>query len=155
MTWAAQYIDELDFDELGEPLPPAASASVAARPDQVLVIDDDRFMREALTAFFKSNGVGRVWHASDGDEAMKILNAASGIELVVLDVMMPNKDGAELVQKSQLKRRNLDVLLMSSNRSGQLEMTKTLAEAYGVNVLAAFHKPLNFAALASAAFPSN
>jgi two-component system OmpR family response regulator len=57
----------------------------------VLIVDDDREIRDLLSRFLSANGC-RVSVARDEREMRKVLGEAA-IDLVVLDVMMPGKDG--------------------------------------------------------------
>ena len=57
----------------------------------ILVVDDHREIRDALTRYLEKNGL-RVTSAKDAREMDDVLKTAS-IDLVVLDVMMPGEDG--------------------------------------------------------------
>ena len=57
----------------------------------ILIVDDDRELRDLLSRFLTANGF-RVTVARDAREMGKVLGEAA-IDLVVLDVMMPGKDG--------------------------------------------------------------
>jgi two-component system, OmpR family, response regulator len=57
----------------------------------ILIVDDDRELRDLLSRFLTANGF-RVTVARDAREMSKALEEAA-IDLVVLDVMMPGKDG--------------------------------------------------------------
>ncbi len=60
----------------------------------ILVVDDDREIRNLLSAFLRKNGL-RVDVAADGQEMWKKL-ADSRIDLVILDRLLPNEDGVSL-----------------------------------------------------------
>jgi excisionase family DNA binding protein len=65
----------------------------------VLVIDDDRLVRDTVSEFLEDEGYG-VLLASDGAEALKLLAAASPQPiLIILDLKMPNVDGWEFREK--------------------------------------------------------
>jgi two-component system, OmpR family, response regulator len=68
----------------------------ASQP-HILVVDDDREIRDLLTRFLVKHGL-RVSAARDGVEMMKILDGAA-IDLVVLDLMLPGEDGLSLCRK--------------------------------------------------------
>lgn len=67
----------------------------------ILVCDDDKHTRILLKAILENAGY-TVLTASDGNEALKVLSREH-IDLVVLDVMMPNMDGYEFT--AQVRRR--------------------------------------------------
>jgi two-component system OmpR family response regulator len=63
----------------------------------VLVVDDDREIRDLLSRFLVKHGL-RVSAAKDGAEMMKIIET-SAIDLVVLDLMLPGEDGLSLCRR--------------------------------------------------------
>ena len=62
----------------------------------LLLVDDERSIREPLAAFLTRQGF-RVTQAGDAAEARTRL-AAYAIDLVVLDIMMPGEDGLSLTR---------------------------------------------------------
>ena len=67
------------------------------RSTHVLIVDDDREIRELLSRFLDRNGL-RVSLARDWREMDKILRD-SRIDLVVLDLMLPGKDGLAICRE--------------------------------------------------------
>lgn len=64
------------------------------RIPHILVVDDHRDIRDLLAKYLTKHGY-RV-SIADGGQAMKKVIAASAIDLVVLDLMMPGEDGLVL-----------------------------------------------------------
>jgi DNA-binding response OmpR family regulator len=64
---------------------------------RILVVDDDPHIREIVRIFLQKEGF-EIHEAADGLAAMTYLDAAK-IELVILDLMMPNMDGWELCRR--------------------------------------------------------
>ena len=62
---------------------------------QILVVDDEASIRELLTFNLKKNGY-EVTAAADGREA---LAKAAGMDLVLLDIMLPEVDGLEVCRR--------------------------------------------------------
>jgi len=60
----------------------------------ILIVDDDREIRDLLARFLDKHGL-RVSTAADGRDMKKALETR-GIDLVVLDLMMPGEDGLTL-----------------------------------------------------------
>ena len=60
----------------------------------ILVVDDERDIRDPLAAYLGKNGL-RVTKAENAGAARQIL-AAHAIDLVLLDIMMPGEDGLSL-----------------------------------------------------------
>jgi DNA-binding response OmpR family regulator len=65
--------------------------------NKILIVDDDPNMRQLAAVFLKDEGYDIV-QASDGIEALKKLETTK-VDLVVLDIMMPNMDGWELCRQ--------------------------------------------------------
>jgi CheY-like chemotaxis protein len=80
----------------------------------ILVVDDERPLREMLAAAFGSSG-HRVVEARDGRQALEMV-AAERPDAVVSDVIMPLMGGAELCRriKGDAATRHLPVVLMSA-----------------------------------------
>ena len=71
---------------------PAAGPHHALRGRRVLIIDDDVRNVFAITSILELYGLS-VIHAPDGRKGIDILLAGDDIDLVLLDVMMPEMDG--------------------------------------------------------------
>ena len=82
----------------------------SAKP-HVLIVDDDRNIREPLARFLESNAF-EVSAADSAAAARKVL-AASQIDLVVLDIMMPGEDGLALC-RSLRQEGHLPVVFISA-----------------------------------------
>ena len=65
---------------------------------KILVADDDPHIRELVEVFLRAEGMDDIYGASDGLEALQILESHN-IDLAIIDVMMPNLDGWELSRK--------------------------------------------------------
>jgi two-component system response regulator MprA len=78
----------------------------------ILVVDDDAGLRNALRRVLVSNGF-EVEVAGDGDEALERLQAR-GFDAVVLDVMMPGRDGIEVCELLRAGGDALPVLMLTA-----------------------------------------
>ena len=63
----------------------------------ILVVDDDIRINELLCDIFSVEGYDTI-SAFDGEQALKKLEKNKDIDLVVLDVMMPEFDGWEVLK---------------------------------------------------------
>ena len=61
----------------------------------ILIADDDATLRAIAAELLSGEGY-RVLEAEDGDQALTLVEA-EGIDLIVLDMLMPNKDGLETI----------------------------------------------------------
>ncbi|MEG0439280.1 MAG: response regulator transcription factor [Solibacillus sp.] len=87
----------------------------------ILVVDDDANIRELVCLFLRNDGFSTA-EAADGKEALAVYTSTN-VDLVVLDIMMPNMDGWTLCK--ELRRANPDLpLLMLTARGETWEKVK-------------------------------
>ncbi|MCV9948980.1 response regulator [Paenibacillus sp. BT-177] len=67
----------------------------------VLIVDDEQGLRDMLTKVLKKEGFLHVKHAATGHEALQIV-MESRIDVIVLDVMLPDNDGFEVCRQMRL-----------------------------------------------------
>jgi DNA-binding response OmpR family regulator len=81
---------------------------------QILVVDDDPDIRRLLSVLLEGEGHG-VISAPDGDKALELISGASP-DLVVLDVMMPKKDGYTVLKEMKASgiRETTKVLVLTA-----------------------------------------
>lgn len=65
--------------------------------ERILVVDDDRFVRDVLVRFFSMSGYVTL-SAGSGEEALQVMRE-NQVDLVVTDVNMPGMDGLELTRR--------------------------------------------------------
>lgn len=81
---------------------------------RILVADDDRNTRRLLRAVLEAENY-TVFTAQDGIEALEIIDREH-IDLVLLDIMMPNMDGYEFTKTLREGRNNIPVLMISARQ---------------------------------------
>ncbi len=81
---------------------------------KILIVDDDDDVREVLSRLVASSGY-RVLKARGGQEALKTL-ANEKVDLILLDLMMPDMDGFATLQhmQSQPSCKSLPVIILSA-----------------------------------------
>ncbi|GAE29755.1 response regulator transcription factor [Halalkalibacter hemicellulosilyticus] len=77
----------------------------------ILVVDDDKEIRNAIEIYLKNEGI-KVVQAQDGIEALETLNEHT-IHLIVLDVMMPRLDGIATTFKIR-EQKNIPIIILSA-----------------------------------------
>ncbi len=77
----------------------------------ILIVDDDPHIRELLRLLLLNEGF-QIYEASDGIEALTKLESIQ-VEMVILDIMMPNMDGWELCRKLR-KDHDFPILMLTA-----------------------------------------
>lgn len=80
---------------------------------KILIVDDDVHIRELLTHLLMIEGF-EVYEAVDGIDALNQLERTQ-VDLVVLDIMMPNMDGWELCQEIR-SFYEMPILMLTAKR---------------------------------------
>ena len=86
----------------------------------VLVVDDDRRLRQLLKRYLGENGF-RVTAAEDAAEARRALDSLA-FDLIVLDVMMPGEDGLSLT-RSLRRISHVPILLLTARTETEDRIT--------------------------------
>ena len=73
---------------------------------KILVVDDESRIRKLIKDYLRRGGY-EVIEASDGEEALEIFYKTKDISLIILDVMMPNLDGWEVLKEIRDSRSPL------------------------------------------------
>ena len=92
----------------------------------ILVADDDRNTRRYMQAVLEDAHY-TVTTAKDGAEAMDILGREH-IDLIVLDVMMPEMDGYELTRELREAQDNIPILMVSARQEGREEKEREMCQ---------------------------
>jgi DNA-binding response OmpR family regulator len=89
---------------------------------KILIIDDDPSIRKFLDVNLEARGY-KVYLAEGGAEALRLL-ADTPVDLILLDIMMPEMDGFEVCRK--IRAFNHTPIIMLSAREGEGDSEKTL-----------------------------
>lgn len=82
---------------------------------QILVVEDDKNSRRLMESVLASNGYQPIL-AKDGLEALNVLDHKQ-IDLIVLDIMMPNMDGFELTRQLRQIHASLPILMVTARET--------------------------------------
>jgi CheY-like chemotaxis protein len=85
------------------------------RDKKVLIVDDDMRNVFALSKVLSDKGL-KTLKAEDGMKALDILNKEPGIDLVIMDIMMPEMDGYETMKRirEQKKFAHLPIIALTA-----------------------------------------
>ncbi|MDT8396314.1 MAG: diguanylate cyclase [bacterium] len=104
---------------------------------KILVVDDDQFSRTFCRQILEEGDDLSVVEADQVDEALRII-AEGGIDLVISDLVMPEKTGLDLVEILRLEAPSLKVILITGH--GTVE---SAVKAMKLGAIDYIRKPLN------------
>lgn len=79
--------------------------------ETILVVEDELQIRELICRYLESDGYA-VLTATTGEEALRM--ARQGVELVVLDIMIPRPDGLDVTRILRSTNSGLPILIVSA-----------------------------------------
>ena len=79
--------------------------------NHILIVEDDKEIRDGIEIYLKSQGY-EVFKAADGVEGLDVVHQQE-IHLVIVDVMMPRKDGIQMVMEMR-KEYDFPVIMLSA-----------------------------------------
>ncbi|MGE5341285.1 MAG: response regulator [Candidatus Omnitrophota bacterium] len=106
---------------------------------RILIIDDEVQIRELLGQMLSREGY-EVENASNGKEGMKICREKD-IDLIITDIIMPEKDGIEMIL--ELSREFSDLKIIAISGGGRLGPDGYLDMAKKLGAQRTFFKPFN------------
>jgi two-component system, cell cycle sensor histidine kinase and response regulator CckA len=96
-----------------QPTPPVEGAEAPLGSETVLVVEDEKNLREVAVTLLQQGGY-RVLEAKDAEEALRIIRTSQlEISLLLTDVIMPGRSGAELAREAQEGHPKMRCLFMS------------------------------------------
>lgn len=81
---------------------------------RILVVDDDKHTRILMRSLLENDGY-TVFTAENGEDALELMDKEH-IDLVVLDIMMPEMDGYEFTRTLRESDNNLPILMVSAKQ---------------------------------------
>ena len=79
---------------------------------RLMIVDDDPQVRTVVAEFVQDIGY-HVIQASNGDEALALLERNPDLHMMITDIRMPGMSGIELADVATQRRRDLKVILIS------------------------------------------
>jgi len=83
---------------------------------RILVVDDNASLRRSLTELLTRSGY-EVIQAADGSEAGRVWRAVE-VDLVILDLFMPEKDGIETMVELRAFAPDIPIIVMVAPPTG-------------------------------------
>ena len=82
---------------------------------KILIVEDDANTRRLMGAILKANGYQPLM-AEDGEQALEVLDHEQ-VDLLIVDIMMPNLDGYQLTEQLRAAGSTLPILMVTARQS--------------------------------------
>lgn len=103
----------------------------------ILIIDDDDSLRDSLRRILHKEGY-TIMEASEGGRGLKLLERSS-VDLILLDIFMPDKDGLETI--GELRRAHPGITIIAMSGGGFIGTVDVLHVAKKLGVRRTLAKP--------------
>ena len=87
---------------------------------KILVADDESRMRRLIKDFLRREGY-RVTEAADGEEALDLFYETKEWDLVILDIMMPRRDGYDVLAEIR-ETSDVPVIMLTAKSAEEDEL---------------------------------
>lgn len=115
----------------------------------ILIIDDQRFIRETMKAdihkYLAEDNV-EIYEASNGNQGIELILAVEAkLDLVILDLKMDQGDGIAVINMlaSEPRFTAIPIAVISSSDKRTLELVDSIITGLKLNLLGVFAKPIN------------
>ena len=112
----------------------------------ILIVDDDDLTRGVMKRILET-GNHTIFQADNGREALQVISPAA-IDLVITDILMPERDGLDVI--AELRGTHPWVKVLAYSGGGVLRDLDVLSFAKEVGAHAAIQKPFSISDLLSA-----
>jgi CheY-like chemotaxis protein len=111
----------------------------------ILIADDDPRNTYALCCYLEASGFDiRIHKAGGGEEAIALLKEHDDIQLVLMDMMMPDIDGYEAIRRIRSDARTSEIPIIAVTAQAMKGDREKCLEAGATDYIA---KPVDMAAL--------
>ncbi len=106
------------------------------RKEKILVVDDEENIRKSLKMILEYEGYSFL-EAADGEEALDIIEETVGLDLILLDIKLPGKDGLEVLAELKDRPYKPEAIMISGHGT-----IKTAVDATKLGAFDFLEKPL-------------
>lgn len=101
---------------------------------KLLLVEDDVWLAELYQSVLASSQTCEVLHANTADEALELLDKNSDVDLIILDMFLPEHNGIEFLHElaSYTDINTVPVIILSSVYKHDFKMSEERWRHYGV-----------------------
>lgn len=99
------------------------------RKAKILVVDDEENIRKSLKMILEYEGYSLL-EASNGEDALDIVQETVGLDLVLLDIKMTGRDGLEILAEIKSRPSPPEVIMISGQGTIQAAVEATKLGAF-------------------------
>ena len=109
---------------------------------RVLILEDDSFQRAVAVRMFRSLGCHEVFEASDGSQALAVLQQVGAVDIAVCDMQMEGMDGLAFLRRVGRSGQVRSIIVSSALPADLLYAAHQLIGLLGLELLGDVGKPL-------------
>lgn len=99
--------------------------SETSKQYKIAIVDDDDFLVDMYTAKFNNSGVS-VDACKSGESLLEKLTAGTKFDLILLDIVMPNMDGIEVLKKMRQQKMGEGIpVVMLTNQNNEKDINES------------------------------
>ena len=99
------------------------------RPAKILIVDDEKPIRDALRMVLEYEGF-KILEAADADEAKSVLEDHVDVDVALVDVMLPGRDGLAVLSEIRQRPSAPEVIMISGHATVQTAVEATKRGAF-------------------------
>ena len=109
---------------------------------RILVLEDDCFQRALAVSLFRSLGCHEVFEASDGSEALAVLQQVGAVDIAVCDLQMEGMDGLAFLRRAGTSAQVKSVIVSSALSADLRRAAHQIISLLGIELLGDVGKTL-------------
>ncbi len=95
---------------------------------KVLIIEDNEKLIEEMKKHFKNTNIEIVYSANNGEYGLDLINKKTDYDVVILDLVMPDKDGLYVLEN--IKKKIFNKIIVSTSNNSPYIINKV--SSYGI-----------------------